>query len=136
MPSIVIYRWGDIFMTHLAGSLMLTTVSPEAAKEILSQENSLFVTKYPLYGKKLLGEFTLLELHGDTHKRIRRLHQPFLQPEKLKSFMGTVDHLIISNLEEHERKGVFLACDLCKQVIDVFCRRGNHLPCFGRSDVF
>lgn len=95
---------------------MLSTVSPEAAKEILSQEHSLFVTRYPPYTKKLMGEFSLIELHGDTHKRMRRLQQPFLQPEKLKSFMGTVDRIIINNLEEYQKKGTFPARDLCKQV--------------------
>jgi len=51
--------------------------------------------------KRLVGEKSLLDLHGDDHRRIRGALMEFLKPDMLKLYIGRMDAEVKQHLEEN-----------------------------------
>jgi cytochrome P450 len=50
---------------------------------------------------RILGEKSIVAVHGDDHRRIRGALLEFLRPEMLKMYLGTVDAQVRQHIEEN-----------------------------------
>ncbi|KAH9327104.1 hypothetical protein KI387_007282, partial [Taxus chinensis] len=65
--------FGNIFTSHVFGQPTIVSCDPELNFYILQNEDRLFQSSYPKPIHGILGEFSMLVIVGDAHKRIRSL---------------------------------------------------------------
>uniref|UniRef100_A0A803KZY7 Cytochrome P450 90A1 n=1 Tax=Chenopodium quinoa TaxID=63459 RepID=A0A803KZY7_CHEQI len=66
-------RFGPIFLTHLFGEPTIYSVDPEVNRFILNNEGKLFESSYPSIIAYLHGEYSLLLMKGNLHKKMHSL---------------------------------------------------------------
>ncbi|RZC52583.1 hypothetical protein C5167_021003 [Papaver somniferum] len=92
--------YGPVFKTSLVWQSFVVSTDPEVNHMIMSQqEGQSFEFWYPDSFKKILGEASLLTLHGSIHKYIRNMVLSFVGPESLKQkLLPHVVHGVQRNL--------------------------------------
>ncbi|KAJ7535086.1 hypothetical protein O6H91_12G017900 [Diphasiastrum complanatum] len=77
-------KYGMIFKTHLFMSPTIISTDPEVNKFVLSNEEKLFKSSYPISVTAIFGKKSLLSVHGDLHKRLHGMIARNMSADKLK----------------------------------------------------
>ncbi len=79
-------KYGDIFTMMLSVGEVVIVSSPQALQEILTKDNN----EYEAPGSKLLrpmlGEYSILSLEGDRHRRERKLLMPPFHGDRMRNY--------------------------------------------------
>ena len=92
------WRYGEIFKTHLLGCPCVMLASPEAARFVLVTQAHLFKPTYPRSKERMIGPSALFFHQGDYHLRIRKLVQGALGPDALRALVPEVEAAVRSTL--------------------------------------
>lgn len=91
-------RYGPISKMSLFGKPTVFIHGPAANKFIFAGDGVLS-NKQVQSIRRILGEYNLLELSGDHHKRVRDSIMTFLKPESLKQYVGKIDEEVRRHIE-------------------------------------
>ncbi|KAM0914425.1 hypothetical protein ACQ4PT_011601 [Festuca glaucescens] len=92
-------RYGPVSKLSLLGSSTVLLTGPAANKFIFF--SGVLDTTQTWYLKRLFGEKTIADLHGDDYRRIRGALMEFLKPDMLKLYIGRIDAEVRHHLEEN-----------------------------------
>lgn len=101
--SFVLYRYGDIFKTHILGCRCIMLASPEASRFVLVTHPHLFKPTYPKSKEKLIGPSALFFHQGVYHSQLRKLVRNSLSPNTLQKRVADIEAIAISALESWAR---------------------------------
>ncbi|KAM4102946.1 hypothetical protein ACJW30_06G041200 [Castanea mollissima] len=77
-------------------------ISGQAAnKFVFTSDSSTVSSRQTQSSRKILGEWNILELSGEDHKRVRGALVSFLKPESLKQYVEKIDEGVKKHLEMH-----------------------------------
>ncbi|KAF7843474.1 3-epi-6-deoxocathasterone 23-monooxygenase isoform X2 [Senna tora] len=82
-------RYGKVFKSHIFGSPTIISTDAEVNKFVLQSDASVFVPSYPKSLSELMGEFSILAINGNLHRRIHGLVGGFFKSQHLKSQITT-----------------------------------------------
>ena len=85
-----------MFKACLFGHPTIISADPELNKFILTNEDRLFQCSYPSTISGILGQWSMLVLVGEEHKRMRSIALDFMSTHKLKDFF-------LKDIEHHVR---------------------------------
>lgn len=94
-----LFRYGDIFKTHILGCPCIMLASPEAARFVLVTRAQLFKPTYPKGKEKMIGPSALFFHQGDYHTLLRKLIQSSLSPEAIQKLIPDIEAIAIWALE-------------------------------------
>jgi (+)-abscisic acid 8'-hydroxylase len=103
---LLLFRYGEIFKTHILGCPCVVLASPEAARFVLVTHANLFKPTYPKSKEKMIGPSALFFHQGDYHSKLRKLVQGSLSPEKIRKLVTDIEAIAISALESWADKQV------------------------------
>ncbi|XP_062104598.1 cytochrome P450 724B1 isoform X2 [Humulus lupulus] len=93
-------RYGMVFKSHLFGSPAIVSCDVELNLFILQNEEKLFQAYYPKAMHGILGNYSLLVVSGDLHKKLRSIIVRFINSSKSQpKFLGCVENLVISMIK-------------------------------------
>ncbi|CAK7328175.1 unnamed protein product [Dovyalis caffra] len=93
-------RYGKVFKSHLFGSPAIVSCDHELNMFILQNEERLFEASYPKAMNDILGEFSLLIISGDLHRKLRNFIVTFTTVSKSSPrFLKFAENVAISMLE-------------------------------------
>lgn len=79
-------KYGDIFtMITVAGKTVFVS-SPQALQEILTKDNNEYETPGNKVIQSITGEYSILALEGDRHRRERKLLMPPFHGDRMRSY--------------------------------------------------
>ena len=87
-------RYGNVFKACLFGHPTIVSADAELNKFILLNEDRLFQCSYPSTISGILGQWSMLVLVGEEHKRMRSIALDFMSTHKLKEFF-------LKDIEQH-----------------------------------
>jgi (+)-abscisic acid 8'-hydroxylase len=90
-----IYRYGDIFKTHILGCPCVMISSPEAARTVLVTQANLFKPTYPPSKEKMIGPEALFFQQGAYHSMLKKLVQASFLPSTIKNSVSHVDQIVL-----------------------------------------
>lgn len=93
MIMVMVYRYGEIFKTHILGCPCVMLASPEASKFVLVTQSNLFKPTYPKSKEGLIGPSALFFHQGDYHARLRKLVQGSLSLDAIRNLVTDVQSL-------------------------------------------
>jgi (+)-abscisic acid 8'-hydroxylase len=96
---LLLFRYGEIFKTHILGCPCVVLASPEAARFVLVTHANLFKPTYPKSKEKMIGPSALFFHQGDYHSKLRKLVQGSLSPETIRKLVTNIEAIAISALE-------------------------------------
>lgn len=89
-----------MFKSHLFGSPAIVSCDLELNMFILQNEEKLFQAYYPKAMHGILGNYSLLVVSGDLHKKLRNIIVSFINSTKSQpEFLWCVEKLSISMLK-------------------------------------
>ena len=94
-----VYRYGEIFKTHILGCPCVMLSSPEAARFVLVTRAHLFKPTYPKSKEKMIGPSALFFHQGEYHAQLRKLVQSSLSPDSIKKLVPSIELLAVSALD-------------------------------------
>ncbi|KAJ9172723.1 hypothetical protein P3X46_015933 [Hevea brasiliensis] len=77
--------YGKVFKTHILGTPIIVSTDPEVNKVVLQNHGNVFIPAYPKTVRDLLGEFSILQMNGNLHKKLHALIGGFLRSPQFKS---------------------------------------------------
>ncbi|PON46460.1 Cytochrome P450, E-class, group I [Trema orientale] len=93
-------RYGRVFKSHLFGSPAIVSCDLELNMFILQNEEKLFQAYYPKAMHGILGNYSLLVVSGDLHKKLRNTIVSFISLSKSQpKFLWCVEKLLISMIK-------------------------------------
>ncbi|KAJ8750031.1 hypothetical protein K2173_013946 [Erythroxylum novogranatense] len=93
-------RYGKVFRSHLFGSPTIVSCDHDLNMFILQNEDKLFQADYPKVMHDILGNFSLLILSSDSHKKQRNVVVNFVSSCKSSiNFCNLAEKLAVSVLE-------------------------------------
>ncbi|TXG54752.1 hypothetical protein EZV62_020008 [Acer yangbiense] len=93
-------RYGKVFKSHLFGSPAIVSCDNELNMFILQNEGKLFQASYPKAMHGILGNFSLLVVSRDLHKKLRNVVVSFTGSSKsTPAFLALVENLSISKID-------------------------------------
>ncbi|KAF2312351.1 hypothetical protein GH714_034326 [Hevea brasiliensis] len=75
----------EVFKTHILGTPIIVSTDPEVNKVVLQNHGNVFIPAYPKTVRDLLGEFSILQMNGNLHKKLHALIGGFLRSPQFKS---------------------------------------------------
>ena len=99
------FRYGEIFKTHLLGCPCVMLASPEAARFVLVTHAHLFKPTYPKSKEKMIGPSALFFHQGEYHTRLRKLVQSSLAPDTIRKLIPDIEDIAVSALESWAGSG-------------------------------
>lgn len=91
-----IFRYGEIFKTHILGCPCVMLASPDAAKFVLVTEAHRFKPTYPKSKERLIGPSALFFHQGDYHIRLRKLVQGSLSLDAIRNLVADIEAVAVS----------------------------------------
>ncbi|XP_047065141.1 taxadiene 5-alpha hydroxylase-like [Lolium rigidum] len=91
--------YGPIFKASVLCTPTVFLTGPTANKLIFFS-SSMLRGSTPLSLKRIFGERTILDLHGDDHRRVRGALMELLKPAMLRQYIGRIDANVRQHLEE------------------------------------
>ncbi|EPS63981.1 hypothetical protein M569_10797, partial [Genlisea aurea] len=76
--------YGNVFETHILGKPIIVSTDPEVNRMILQNHGDVFAPCYPKSITELLGNSSMLQMNGPSHKRMHTLITAFLKSPQLK----------------------------------------------------
>ncbi|KAJ7543056.1 hypothetical protein O6H91_09G023500 [Diphasiastrum complanatum] len=102
-------KYGNVFTSNLFGSPTIITADAEVSKFVLQNEGKYFRASYPKSFVDLLGKYSLLDIHGELHKRLHGLALSFVNSSKLKDYlMDDVERYVQSMLSTWQNRVVYV----------------------------
>lgn len=92
-------RYGPVSKLSLFGTPTVLLAGPAANK--FTFFSSALTTRQPRSVQRILGEKSILDLHGADHRRVRGALLEFLRPDMLKMYVGRIDGEVRHHLEEN-----------------------------------
>ncbi|CAM0906086.1 unnamed protein product [Alopecurus aequalis] len=92
-------RYGPVSKLSLFGTPTVLLAGPAANKFMFF--NSGLSTRQPRSVQRILGENSILDIHGADHRRVRGALLEFLKPDMLKMYVGRIDGEVRRHLEEN-----------------------------------
>lgn len=124
---VFVFRYGEIFKTHILGCPCVMLASPEAARFVLVTRAHLFRPTYPKSKETLIGPWALFFQQGGSHVRLRKLVQSSLSLDAIRKLVPHIEALAVSALDSwdgrhaintfHEMKKASLPSSLISLVI-------------------
>jgi (+)-abscisic acid 8'-hydroxylase len=96
---LLLFRYVELFKTHILGCPCVVLASPEAARFVLVTHAHLFKPTYPKSKERMIGPSALFFHQGDYHSRLRKLVQGSLSPETIRKLVPDIEVIAISALE-------------------------------------
>ncbi|KAM0851808.1 hypothetical protein ACQ4PT_052177 [Festuca glaucescens] len=92
-------RYGPVSKLSLFCTPTVLLAGPAANKFVLF--SSALHLRHPPSSQRIIGEKSLLDLHGDDHRRIRGAILEFLKPDMLRLYIGRIDAEVRHHLQEN-----------------------------------
>ncbi|KAF7010852.1 hypothetical protein CFC21_025217 [Triticum aestivum] len=92
-------RYGRVSKLSLFGTPTVLLAGPAANKFMFF--SGALSTRQPRSVQRILGENSILDLHGADHRRVRGALLEFLRPDMLKAYVGRIDGEVRRHLEEN-----------------------------------
>ncbi|XBH81329.1 hypothetical protein VPH35_106913 [Triticum aestivum] len=92
-------RYGPVSKLSLFGTPTVLLAGPAANKFLFF--SSALSTRQPRSVQRILGENSILDLHGADHRRVRGALLEFLRPDMLKMYVGGIDAEVRRHVEEN-----------------------------------
>ena len=99
------FRYGEIFKTHILGCPSVMLASPEAARFVLVTHAHLFKPTYPKSKEKMIGPYALFFHQGEYHTRLRKLVQSSLAPDTIRKLIPDIEDIVVSALNSWAGSG-------------------------------
>ncbi|KAI8533561.1 hypothetical protein RHMOL_Rhmol10G0020300 [Rhododendron molle] len=122
-------RYGRVFKSHLFGHPTIVSCDHDLNLFILHNEGNLFQSSYPKPVLDILGNLSMILVHGDLHKKLRSVAVGFIGESRSRpDFLLYVEKLSISAMEslrEHRQVGFYKEAKkftmyvMLKHVLDV-----------------
>jgi (+)-abscisic acid 8'-hydroxylase len=96
---LLLFRYGEIFKSHILGCPCVMLASPEAARFVLVTHAHLFKPTYPKSKERMIGPSALFFHQGTYHNRLRKLVQSSLSPETIRKLVPDIEAMAISALD-------------------------------------
>lgn len=84
-----VYRYGSVFKTSILGTGVIVSTDPEVNKVILQNHGNIFVPAYPKSVRELMGDYSILQMNGNMHRKIHSLLGGFLRSPQFKARITT-----------------------------------------------
>uniref|UniRef100_A0A453Q0C7 Uncharacterized protein n=1 Tax=Aegilops tauschii subsp. strangulata TaxID=200361 RepID=A0A453Q0C7_AEGTS len=91
--------YGPVSKLSLFGTPTVLLAGPAANKFLFF--SSALSTRQPRSVQRILGENSILDLHGADHRRVRGALLEFLRPDMLKRYVGGIDAEVRRHVEEN-----------------------------------
>ncbi|KAM0876505.1 hypothetical protein ACQ4PT_036128 [Festuca glaucescens] len=91
-------RYGPVSKLSLFGTPTVLLAGPAANK--FTFFSSALSTRQPRSVQRILGEKSILDIHGADHRRIRGALLEFLRPDMLRTYVGRIDGEVRRHLDE------------------------------------
>ncbi|KAI3427118.1 hypothetical protein D9Q98_007055 [Chlorella vulgaris] len=100
---------GPVFWWRLLGRRMLMVGSYEAAKQLLMGEGTLVRADYPPSVKQMLGPWGMVNIHGKSYTRIKRLAQAGFTPKAIRGYLPRIQAIAEEGVQRWAAEGDILA---------------------------
>lgn len=97
-------EFGDPFFFHPLNGPVVVTGREDLLRTIHSQDPTLYDPFAMQTTVPLLGPGSMLVLHGERHKRERRMMSPMFQGERMKLYGGLMQEIAIDAIEQHRKQ--------------------------------
>ncbi|XP_027921938.1 3-epi-6-deoxocathasterone 23-monooxygenase CYP90C1-like isoform X2 [Vigna unguiculata] len=77
--------YGSVFKTSILGTGVIVSTDPEVNKVILQNQGNIFVPAYPKSVRELMGDYSILQMNGNMHRKIHSLLGGFLRSPQFKA---------------------------------------------------
>ncbi|TKY55864.1 3-epi-6-deoxocathasterone 23-monooxygenase [Spatholobus suberectus] len=77
--------YGNVFKTSILGTGVIVSTDPEVNKVILQNQGNIFVPAYPKSVRELMGEYSILQMNGNMHRKVHSLLGGFLRSPQFKA---------------------------------------------------
>eukprot|EP01018_Ginkgo_biloba_P024277 Gb_26828 [translate_table: standard] len=92
--------YGSLFSTCLLGKPTMVSSDAEINKFVLQNEGRLFISCYPDSMRKLLGKWTISEVQGDLHKKMRSAALSIMSSTALNSdFIAHIEQCLLARMK-------------------------------------
>ncbi|XP_022638447.1 3-epi-6-deoxocathasterone 23-monooxygenase isoform X2 [Vigna radiata var. radiata] len=81
--------YGSVFKTSILGTGVIVSTDPEVNKVILQNHGNIFVPAYPKSVRELMGDYSILQMNGNMHRKIHSLLGGFLRSPQFKARITT-----------------------------------------------
>ncbi|CAL9755390.1 unnamed protein product [Musa acuminata subsp. burmannicoides] len=108
-----IKRYGKIFRSHLFGHPTVVSCDVDFNHFIMQNEGRLFEASYPASIPKVIGDFTMLVMTGDAHKRIRGVALGLFSSMKTHeaATISDIDNIVVRLMDSWKNKKTLVFCD-------------------------
>ncbi|NEO55520.1 MAG: cytochrome P450 [Okeania sp. SIO3B5] len=109
-------KYGDIFTMITALGKVVMVSSPQALQEIFTKDNNEYETPGSKIIQSMIGEYSILALEGDRHRRERKLLMPPFHGDRMRSYGELICNITkeaASNLTEGK---TFIARKLMQEI--------------------
>lgn len=77
--------YGNVFKTSILGTGVIVSTDPEVNKVILQNQGNIFVPAYPKSVRELMGDYSILQMNGNMHRKLHSLLGGFLRSPQFKA---------------------------------------------------
>ncbi|XP_057417005.1 3-epi-6-deoxocathasterone 23-monooxygenase CYP90C1-like isoform X2 [Lotus japonicus] len=77
--------YGSVFKTNILGTGVIVSTDPEVNKVVLQNQGNIFVPAYPKSIRELMGQHSILQMNGNTHRKLHALLGGFLRSPHFKT---------------------------------------------------
>lgn len=107
-----------MFKSHLFGRPVIISTDVEVNKVVLQNDSRTFIPFYPKSVTKLMGEYSILQMNGDQHKRLHGLTGGFLKSPSLKvQITKDIERSVEFSIKSWKEKKQIYIQDETRQVI-------------------
>lgn len=85
MCHVCLCRYGSVFKTNILGTGVIVSTDPEVNKVVLQNQGNIFVPAYPKSIRELMGQHSILQMNGNTHRKLHALLGGFLRSPHFKA---------------------------------------------------
>ncbi|KAL2333758.1 hypothetical protein Fmac_014971 [Flemingia macrophylla] len=78
-------KYGNVFKTSILGTSVIVSTDPEVNKVILQNQGNIFVPAYPKSVRELMGDYSILQMNGNMHRKLHSLLGGFLRSPQFKA---------------------------------------------------
>ncbi|MBL8891692.1 MAG: cytochrome P450 [Planctomycetaceae bacterium] len=97
-------EFGDPFFFRPLNGPVVVTGREDLLRTIHSQDPAIYEPFAMQTTVPLLGSGSMLVLHGERHKRERRMMSPMFQGERMKLYGGLMQEIAIESIEQHRQQ--------------------------------
>jgi cytochrome P450 len=109
-------QFGDPFLLNALNGPVVVTGREDLIRVIHGQDPSIYETFATQTTGPMLGLGSMLILHGDRHRRERRMMTPIFHADRTKAYGSTMQAIALEQVEKHRKNGTVSTTEMMTDI--------------------